>query len=222
MPSLRGSSPGCSSKINGAGIIITLTPDSQAIIAWRTVQALLIYDGIAPTAATWDVPQNSSRVPFVSVTDSFFNDETTWFDHLAFLKGQEQSALGSVLLFLDPWKRKSNKGGTCRFLSTFPDISFSTWATNCQANINHDEPSLNYARATAYNLIVTFHHELHTNDEHWKHWVRLMWNAAWCCNSNAHSFCALVNRSRYLTVDTLLITPVASGHVKWSHSGFKG
>lgn len=47
MPPLRGSSPGWSSKINGAGIIISLTPDSQAIMAWRTVHVLLIYEGKA-------------------------------------------------------------------------------------------------------------------------------------------------------------------------------
>lgn len=55
-----------------------------------------------------------------------------------------------------------------RFLSyplTFP---FSTRVTNCVANINH-EPNLNYARSPAYNLRVTFHHELQTNDEQWKH-----------------------------------------------------
>lgn len=77
MPPLRGSSPGCSSKINGAGIIITLTPDSQAIIAWRTVRALLIYDGIHVQLLREMFLRIAQEYLFVSETDSFFNDETT-------------------------------------------------------------------------------------------------------------------------------------------------
>lgn len=131
MPPLRGSSPGCSSKINGAGIIITLTPDSQAIIAWRTVRALLIYDGIHVQLLREMFLRIAQEYLFVSETDSFFNDETTWFDHLAFLKGQEQSAVGSVLLFLEPWKRKKKKVRTCRFLSTFcPPLTFLFYLSN--------------------------------------------------------------------------------------------
>lgn len=45
--------------MNGAGIIISLTPDSHAIIAQGMEQAPLTYDGATPSAATCRVSQNS-------------------------------------------------------------------------------------------------------------------------------------------------------------------
>lgn len=77
MPPLRAHRPGWSSKINRAGIIISLTPDSRAIIARRTAHSRADVWRYS-TFGGWhrDGPQNSTRIPFVSVIDRCFNDVT--------------------------------------------------------------------------------------------------------------------------------------------------